>query len=331
MADAPITDITLLKTFGAEMFGGANNGPWRQGGNAFGATGVLGTTDAFDMTIIAKGIQVFSSDGTTTELGGTTNPNAFVQIDGAGTGGIALNTTAGANIQVQAAGSLALDAVIGPVLLGTNFPNVATLVGSLLGTSVTNIRAASGGLSLLTALGGQIALTANGGGGVSFKPGATGFVDILPRAGGAGNTSQLRFFDLGGINNISFRSVDILVASLQFRLPPADAIAANARAALLTNAAGDLFFGNSIQSGKANIVNGVTAPIPANITAASLIFCQAADVVPGAGNLTIDYRPLAAGRVIGTPGSFTITAVLAAGTINVLDQSLGIQWLVLNP
>jgi hypothetical protein len=270
--DPPILDITDLKAFGAERFGGLFNGPWRQGGNAFGALGVLGTTDPFPMTIIAESVTVFNSDGTTLLIG----PAPGVK-------------------QIE----------IGNIVLNT-------------------------AISLLAGTGG-VAATATGTGGISLQPGALGTVNLPPRAAGAGNTTLLRFFDLGGLNAVGFQAADALAASVNFRWPTADAIAANARAALLTNALGDLFFGNSIQSGTANIVNGVSAAIPANITAASLIFCQAANVVPGAGNLTIDYRPLAAGRVIGTPGSFTITAVLAAGTINVLDQSLGIQWLVLNP
>lgn len=331
MPVAPILDVPDLKQRGAEPFGGANAGPWRQGGNAFGAIGVLGTTDAFPMTIIAENEQVFFSNGTLTVLGSVV-ANAATRLQGNGTGGVQLLTTAGGNISVVAdtTGTLILDTGGGSITIG-GVANAKTItIGNTVGATTIAMFSGTGGISL-TAGGPGITLTGVGAGSILLQPGATGFVDLNPRDVGAGNTTQLRFFDLGGTNNISFRSVDALVASLQFRWPPADAIAANARAAMLTDAAGNLFFGNSIQSGTASLVAGVSAAIPANITASSLIFVQAGAITPGAGNLTRFYNPLPADTVIGTPGSFKITALIDAGTINVNDVSANLFWMVLNP
>lgn len=231
--------------------------PWVQGGNAFGATGVLGTTDAFPLHIIAESNTVFSSDGSAVAIGGT--------------GGVAIAGGAGG------------------VMLG-----------------------------------------ASGAGGISFSPGTTGGVVIQPRAAGAGNTSTLALLELAanGTNFVGFKAPDAIASDVTWVLPNADANLANK--ALLSDGAGNLSWGNAIQSGAANLTNGVSAAIPANISATSRIFIQAQETVPGAGNLTIDYRPLAADRINGTPGSFKITAVIAAGTINALDQSQGIMWMVLN-
>lgn len=238
--------------------------PWIQGGNAFGATGILGTTDANPISLIAESQEFATSDGTTSRF------------------------------------------------------------GSALAAAGTMIEAGSNGLRLLGQNG------AGAGGDVFVLPGTASAVRLLPRTTGAGNTSPLQFMELlaNGGNSVGFKAPDAIAADVTWVLPNADANLANK--ALLSDGAGNLSWGNAIQSGAANLTNGVSAAIPANISATSRIFIQAGDVVPGAGNLTIDYRPLAADRVNGTPGSFKITAVIAAGTINALDQSQGIMWMVLN-
>lgn len=163
--------------------------------------------------------------------------------------------------------------------------------------------------------------------GVATNSGPT----AMPLGTGAGQTGRVLLQELlaSGVNVTGFRAPDTLAADVLYALPTADATLANK--SLTSDGAGNLSWQNAIQSGTASLTNGVSAAIPANIATGSRIFVQAADTVPGAGNLTIGYRPLAAGRVNGTPGSFTITAVLAVGTINTLDQSVGLMWMVLNP
>lgn len=240
---------------------------WVQGGNAFGAIGVLGTQDAFAMTIIAESKQVFSSDGVTTQLG---------NID-------------------------------------------ATVPGNSL-----NLLSGSGGAILDADNGGAVSLLTDTG------PIILSGADVRLIQNAAGLTTPLRFFELiaGGTEFVAFKAPAAIAASVTWTLPNADATLAGRP--FVSDAAGTMSFGPAIQSGAANLTNGVSGAIAANIAATSRIFIQAADVVPGAGNLTIDYRPLAADRVNGTPGSFKITAVLADGTINALDQSQGVQWMVIN-
>lgn len=87
--------------------------------------------------------------------------------------------------------------------------------------------------------------------------------------------------------------------------------------------------GHTIQAGTTTLVAGVSPAIAAVITASSRIFGFVKVMTPGAGNLTVEYGALAADRAIGSPGSFKITALLAAGTINNVDVS-SIDWLVVN-
>lgn len=80
-----------------------------------------------------------------------------------------------------------------------------------------------------------------------------------------------------------------------------------------------------IQGGVATLVAGVTAAIAANISANSRIVALLKN--PNTTALTTDYAALAADRVNGSPGSFKLTALVAAGTINVNDIS-DLDWLV---
>lgn len=89
----------------------------------------------------------------------------------------------------------------------------------------------------------------------------------------------------------------------------------------------------SMQAGSVALVAGTTALIPATITATSRIPAPGIKTpVPGAGNLTVNYAPLGVDRVIGRAGAgggFKLTALLADGTINVLDTST-LDWEVVN-
>ena len=83
-----------------------------------------------------------------------------------------------------------------------------------------------------------------------------------------------------------------------------------------------------IQMGNAALVSGVTAAIAATISATSRIVGFVKTSAPGAGSLTVQYAALPGNRVVGEPGSFKLTALIAAGTINVLDTS-NLDWFVL--
>jgi len=80
-----------------------------------------------------------------------------------------------------------------------------------------------------------------------------------------------------------------------------------------------------MQGGTTTLVLGISPLIVANITPTSRIVCTVKD--PAGVNLTASYGALASSRVNGTPGSFRITAMLAAGTINILDGST-VDWLI---
>ncbi len=199
---------------------------------------------------------------------------------------------------------------------------------TLVGGGAVSLSSVSSTLSLSSGGGASTAIT--GGTRIDLQAfGALAPIRLLPVI--TGDTPvMLQFFEAaaGGSNYVSLAAPAALAATTEYTLPVA--FPAMANMSLTSGLTGVTSWQNAIQSGSAAIVNGVSTAIAANITATSRIFIQAADVVPGAGALTIDYRPLAAGRVNGLPGSFTITAVLAAGTINVLDQSVGVQWMVLN-
>ncbi len=84
------------------------------------------------------------------------------------------------------------------------------------------------------------------------------------------------------------------------------------------------------QTGVVTLVAGTTALIPATVTASSRIgvFLKTPDTVTN----TVNYSALGADRVVGIGGAgggFKITALLAAGSINVADVSV-MDWVVFN-
>lgn len=87
--------------------------------------------------------------------------------------------------------------------------------------------------------------------------------------------------------------------------------------------------GDDVQRGSVNLVNGVGAVNGVRVLAASTILVGPRTTIPGAGNLTLDYRVLSNG--IHPPDAFEVSAVLADGqTVNALDQSQGIGYLIIN-
>lgn len=99
-----------------------------------------------------------------------------------------------------------------------------------------------------------------------------------------------------------------------------DATLAATGALTVTKLNGSLF-----QSGVATLVAGVTAAIAATVTANTRIVAFLK--TPNTTNSTAKYAALDADRSIGAPGSFKITAIIAAGdTINVADVST-VDWI----
>lgn len=74
-----------------------------------------------------------------------------------------------------------------------------------------------------------------------------------------------------------------------------------------------------IQSGRVALGNGISVAVPAHITALSRIVVTKAIRVGDVGS--VDYCALDADRVVGAPGSFKITALDAAGAVQVGDDS----------
>jgi hypothetical protein len=89
---------------------------------------------------------------------------------------------------------------------------------------------------------------------------------------------------------------------------------------------------NSAQGGGPSaIVNGVLAVSNVILSTSSQIEVSVGTPVPGAGNLTVRYGVLETSRTNGAgTGSFTISALNAAGTLNALDQSTNVRWTITN-
>lgn len=83
----------------------------------------------------------------------------------------------------------------------------------------------------------------------------------------------------------------------------------------------------TVQTGVATLVAGVTATIAAAIKSNSRIFIT--QKTPSGTSLTTEYAALTADRVNGVLGTFKVTALLAAGTINTADTST-VEWMVTN-
>ncbi len=247
---------------------------------------------------------------------------------------IDVGSVTGASTMTLRAGSggASLDASTGNIGIGSALAtDKRVTIGSLTGSSPTVMQSGTTGVTVQPVATGPVMIISGTTGLASLDSGSTGPVFV-----GAG--AAVKATTVGSVTGASATALRAGTAALTlvrngvtWSWPNADATLANARAALMSDGAGNLSFGNSIQSGTTSLAAGASAAIPANIAVGSQIWVQATDVTPGAGNLTIDYRPLAADRVNGTPGSFKVTAVLAAGTINVLDVSAGIRWFVLNP
>ena len=97
----------------------------------------------------------------------------------------------------------------------------------------------------------------------------------------------------------------------------------------ITTTAGNLVIGTGRLTvgenvaGQTTLVAGTKAITVTGLTTASLAFVSVVSAVPGAGNLTVSHR------AVCTANTITITALIAAGTINTADVSV-VNWFVVN-
>ena len=102
-----------------------------------------------------------------------------------------------------------------------------------------------------------------------------------------------------------------------------------ATAGNITATAGNLVIGTgrltvgAKVAGRATLALGTIAITVTGVTTASLAFVSLVSSVPGAGSLTVSHR------AVCTTDTITITALVAAGTINNADVSV-VNWFVVN-
>ena len=118
---------------------------YENNGNAFSATAVLGTTDAFGLNFITSGINRFNLATSSATLTG----NGATAISGGTT--LALTSGAGSDLNITSGttGNLNLDSgSTGAVNLGTSATAKTVNVGNAVGNSTLNLNSGSGGINL---------------------------------------------------------------------------------------------------------------------------------------------------------------------------------------
>ncbi len=135
---------------------------------------------------------------------------------------------------------------------------------------------------------------------------------------GAASTVTLTMGPASSLGANSVTGAGAIVAAFE---SPSAAVAAQAGAGAFTITTVQQ---GGIYKGTGTLTAGTSAaPISApGLAATSRILVNVSTMTPGAGNLTVQYSALNADRVTGLAGTFKITALLAAGTINIADVSL---------
>lgn len=97
----------------------------------------------------------------------------------------------------------------------------------------------------------------------------------------------------------------------------------------ITTTAGNLVIGTgrltvgAKVAGQTTLVAGTKAITVSGVTTSSLAFVSIVNAIPGAGNATVSHK------AVCTTDTITITALVAAGTINNVDLSV-VNWFVVN-
>lgn len=237
---------------------------WIQSGNSFGATGVLGTNDAFDLTIRANGATrlTFTSAGAVNLTSAAGQPvvesaaTTFSVTGGTGytataTTGRAFLTALASSADVTGAVGSTVTATTGAASLVATAANAAvtagTTVGITGGTGVT-ATATTGNMTLTAAAGAaSVTLDATGAAGV-VNVGTTGATARSVNVGTAGAVVTLALGSTTGASVSSLRAgtggLTVVNNGVTLTWPTADATIANQ--ALVSNAAGVLSFRGAI-------------------------------------------------------------------------------------
>jgi hypothetical protein len=271
----------------------------------------IGSLDGSDVNVIAQGGGV----GT-----GNINLTATTSIAvSTGAGVISINAGGGAantgNITITANGSapgpsngnLSLQAANGiGLLVGSNGISINTSGASVTGAGFT-VQTTALSLNAPT---------------IALVP--TSNVTIYP-AIGAANTPPLQWLGLARTFAIGFRAPNVIAADTTWILPAADGTA-GAPSVLQTDGAGNLSF-NQMQSGTGSIgATGVSAAIPANITANSRIIVTVKNFV---ASTAVGLEATSGGRTIGAPGSFTVTAYDSTAAAVPAATGTTFDWIIL--
>lgn len=189
----------------AKTSGGAGGIFFQQGGNSFGATGVLGTKDAFGLSVLtnnaqfmavstAGATQLYSTNGIAISAANASGGAPPAVVGGTltltgGTGGFALSSAAASTISTSV-GAISVTSAAALTLTGTAASTWSTSAGALTITAGASSTwsTASGSLNLTAATSMAIATTA---GGLSITAGGGGNSATLDGAGpvNLGNTT----------------------------------------------------------------------------------------------------------------------------------------------
>ena len=168
------------------------------GGNGFGTTTTLGTTDANALNFITGGNLRLTLASNSSTLTGT-NATAIA-------GGTTLALTSGSasdlNITSGTTGNLNLDSgSTGSVNLGTNSNAKAITIGNTTTSTAINLNSGTGGITLLTGTTGNVSVTSGTTGSVTLDSGTTGTVNI-------GNGASSKIITLGNVTGTTALNIN---------------------------------------------------------------------------------------------------------------------------
>lgn len=321
-----------------------------QGGNGFGTTATLGTTDANALNLITSGATRFSvaSGGATLTGTGATSITTDNTLSLSSAVGSALSVTSGTT------GALNLDSgTTGAINIGNNANAKTITVGNIIGATSVNVNTGTGGSTFTTTNGvfninsgtgainigtdavaktltignvtGATSLNLNAGSGGGIFTSSSGLT-LNPFGVAAGNTTEVRFAELvaNGSHYIGFKAPDILAGNVIWVLPDADG---NPGDILTTDGSNNLSWSTSgacvgcvVNSSKFNVdaptgniteINDVATSFPALQGASGDVLTN-----DGAGNLT--WSPVGAGSAaLSSVSAATGNATIANGNNNI--------------
>lgn len=302
-------------------------------GNQTGASATNVNGGSGGVQIDAAGaVALGGTNATSTTVGNQTGTHTASLLAGSGglNIGVPIGVAAGVVVQggtgissfnVAAAGTLNLQtaAVAATTNLATG-PAAQTLTaGSTNTTSTTTIRGGSGGIG--------IGATAPGTSGTAIDTTAAGALTI-----GATNATSV----VTGNTATSVRLAPMTTTqrnALATSLPPTGSQVFNSTTGEpeinIGTAAAPIWAAQAAQfGGPLTLTAGAVTVTGVNLTANSTILVQVG--TPNTTALTVRYDVLSGSRTNGAgSGSFTISALVAAGTLNNVDVSSGVRWAII--